>query len=247
MNVYIYDDFLNKNRHQRALNKIEIRLTDLGLNGKIIRLGAIKNIKLLIQQELRNGAKNIVAVGNNATINKVASALVSDSLYDSFSQDVLLSIIPVGDNQSIAKSLGIKKEEEACNTILARRIETIDVGVAGSHFFLNKAELSGNDIQVEFPQDYSLETLNKSSFIIYNLNDNPDLKNEVRLSPNDGKLGLLINGRSKDQSYFSVEEVKITSKNLLLLDEVIEIQTPTKVSVLNKKIKIIVGRDRLFN
>ena len=38
---------------------MEIRLTDLGLNGKIIRLGGIKNIKGTIQNEIKLGAKTI--------------------------------------------------------------------------------------------------------------------------------------------------------------------------------------------
>ena len=46
MYVYIYDDYLNKGRYNKAINRMEIRLTDLALNGKIIRLSGIKNIKI---------------------------------------------------------------------------------------------------------------------------------------------------------------------------------------------------------
>ncbi len=109
MNTYIYDDFLNKGRYRRALNKVEIRLTDLVLNGKIIRLGSIKNVKEVIQTEIKNGVKTIVAVGNNATANKVISAMITNKAYDFFQKDVLFSIIPIGDNNSIATSFGIKK------------------------------------------------------------------------------------------------------------------------------------------
>jgi hypothetical protein len=98
MNLYIYDDFLNKSRYNKAINRVEIRLTDLGLNGKIIRLGTIKNINSLIQQEIRNGVKNVIAVGNNKTANKVVTALIKDKLNNIFSQDVLFSLIPIGDN-----------------------------------------------------------------------------------------------------------------------------------------------------
>mgnify|MGYP000966424279 FL=1 len=73
MHVYIYDEHLNKAKYNRAINRLEIRLTDLGLNGKIIRLGGIKNIKATIQNEIKLGAKTIVAVGNNQTVNKPIS------------------------------------------------------------------------------------------------------------------------------------------------------------------------------
>ena len=82
MNIYIYDDYLNKSKYSRVLNRVEIRLTDLGLNGKIIRLGAIKNIRDVIQNEIKSGAKTIIAVGNNQTVNKIIGEI--DSNKDSF-------------------------------------------------------------------------------------------------------------------------------------------------------------------
>ncbi len=246
MNLYIYDDFLNKSRYNRAINRIEIRLTDLGLNGKIIRLGTIKNIKSLIQQEVRNGAKNIIAVGNNSTANKVASALVDDKLSDLFSKDILFSLIPIGENQSIANALGIKNEAEACNIILARRIEKIDIGQAGRYYFLNKAEIKKSLINVDFSEQYNLEIPKKSSLSIYNLNDNPKLKANNKLKPNDGALDMFITGKSGDYSYFSVEKIKISGPGQLILDNSIKINLPINVGVIRNKLKIIVGKDRLF-
>jgi len=139
MHVYIYDDYLNKNKYNKIINRIEIRLTDLGLNGKIIRLGGIKNIKSAIQNEVRLGAKTIIAVGNNQTINKIIGAIIDNNIYGDFQKNTLLGIIPVGGDNSIAQSFGIKDEEEACNILLARRVEKIDLGLAGQHYFLNQA------------------------------------------------------------------------------------------------------------
>ena len=111
MNIYIYDDYLNKSKYSRILNRVEIRLTDLGLNGKIIRLGAIKNIRDVIQNEIKNGAKTIVAVGNNQTVNKIIGSVIDNELYGFFQKNILFSIILIGEDNSIANSLGIKKEE----------------------------------------------------------------------------------------------------------------------------------------
>jgi len=156
MNVYIYDDFLNKSRYRRALAKVEIRLTDLGLNGKIIRLGAIKNVREVIQSEIKNGAKNIIAVGNNETVNKVVSAIMSSKSYDLFKKELLFSIIPIGDNNSIAESLGIKKSEDACNIILARRVENINIAWARKNIFINKLELVNNGLKIEIDKKYEI-------------------------------------------------------------------------------------------
>jgi len=35
MHVYVYDSFLNQKKYDRILARLETRITDLGLNGKI--------------------------------------------------------------------------------------------------------------------------------------------------------------------------------------------------------------------
>ena len=57
MHVYIYDSFLGHKKFDNTLARIETRLTDLGLNGKISRMGAMKNIQSTVSNELKRGAK----------------------------------------------------------------------------------------------------------------------------------------------------------------------------------------------
>lgn len=246
MNLYVYDDFLNKSRYNRAINRIEIRLTDLGLNGKIIRLGSIKNINSLIQQEVRNGAKNIIAVGNNETANKVASALVDDKLNEIFYKDILFSIIPVGDNQSIANALGIEKEEKACNIILARRVETINIGKVSKHYFLNKAEISNDLININFKNDFKVEVPKNSKTTIYNLNDNIAFKQNNLFNINKDNLKIIINDKSNSFSFFASEYIKISGNSNILLDNYKTTTLPNEIEILTNKLKVIVGKNRLF-
>ncbi|HOD86991.1 MAG TPA: diacylglycerol kinase family protein [bacterium] len=246
MNTYIYDDFLNKGRYRRALNKVEIRLTDLGLNGKIIRLGSIKNVKEVIQTEIKNGVKTIVAVGNNATANKVISAMITNKAYDFFQKDVLFSIIPIGDNNSIATSFGIKKEEEACNILLARRIKQIDIGIAGNNIFLNKVEILSEQAEVKINEDYILEINKKTPAKIINLNDDTKLSLGKRIDPYDNKLNLIIEKKINDTTFITGDDFKISGQGKLLLDESIEVPLPTEVGLIKEKINIIVGKDRSF-
>lgn len=247
MNIYIYDDFLNKSKFNRVLNRVEIRLTDLGLNGKIIRLGSIKNVRDVIQNEIKNGAKTIVAVGNNQTVNKIIGAIIDNELYGFFQKNILFSIIPVGDDNSIANSLGIKKEEEACNTLLARRVKKIDIGLVNNYYFLNKAVIEGQDAVLEI-DDYILEPQERGLISIYNLKSSQDDDKNLRINPIDGKLDIYIKNRNKDLTFLSINKLKISSKkNNLLLDDVIEIKTPAEISVIPGKLNVIVGKDRSFD
>lgn len=246
MNLYIYDDFLSKSRYNNIINKTEIRITDLGLTGKIIRLGLIRSIKSLVQQEIRSGVKNIIAVGNNNTIHKIISSLVDDSLSEIFLNQILFSIIPIGPNQSIANSFGIKNEEEACNIILARRVEEIDIGLIGKNYFLNKLEFLYNNININFKDNFSIETNKKTKTIIYNIIDNKSLKNIEKFNPCDNVLDLFIFGKKNEISYFPIKEIKIDSNGEILLDNSIKCQTPNKISILDRKLKVIVGKNRFF-
>ncbi len=244
MHVYIYDDYLNKSKYNKSVNRMEIRLTDLGLNGKIIRLGGIKNIKGTIQNEIKLGAKTIVAVGNNQTVNKIIGAIIDTDIYGDFQKKTLLGIIPIGSDNSIAASFGIKNEEDACNILLARRIEKIDLGLVGDYYFLNEASIEsyGTNINLE---DYSLEPEEKGTIRIINLLS--DKINNINSNPHDGLLDVIINTRKKSQTILKLDKFNIVNKNeQLLVDGVISVKTPVDISVVRDRVSVIVGKDRSF-
>ncbi|MFA5000071.1 MAG: diacylglycerol kinase family protein [Patescibacteria group bacterium] len=244
MHVYIYDDYLNKGKYHKVINRIEIRLTDLGLNGKIIRLGDIKNIKGTIQNEIKLGAKTIIAVGNNQTVNKIIGALVDADIYEEFQKKTLLGIIPVGDDNSIAASFGIKSEEKACNILLARRVEKIDLGLANKHYFLNEAAIqsAGSSLAID---DYTMEIDERGEVRIINLLS--DKKEKLKFDPRDGLLDVYIRTKKKDLTYFKVKKFKLNNKNYrLVLDGVVELTAPVELSVAKEALGVIVGKERAF-
>ena len=243
MHVYIYDDYLNKGRYNKAVNRMEIRLTDLGLNGKIIRLASIKNIKSAIQNEIRLGAKTIVAVGNNQTVNKMIGAIIEADVYSDFQKNTLLGIIPIGGDNSIAASFGIKNEEDACNILLARRIEKIDLGLIGDYYFLNEVEIESKGTIINL-EDYSIEPQEKGRIKIINLLNNK--KNTFNSNPHDGLLDILISSRRKDQTLIRLDNFEIISDSNILVDGVIEVKCPVLVSVAKNKLNVIVGKNRSF-
>ncbi len=244
MHVYIYDEYLNKTKHSRAINRLEIRLTDLGLNGKIIRLGGIKNIKGTIQNEIKLGAKTIIAVGNNQTVNKIIGAIIDTEIYGDFQKNTLLGLIPIGDDNSIATTFGIKNIDDACNILLARRVEKIDLGLAGSYYFLNQASIQSQGTTIEI-DDYTLEMTEKGEVQIINLLS--DQKETVKSNPHDGKLDILIKARRHDESIITVKKLKISNpQEKLIVDGVLEINTPVEIGIMRDKVNVIVGKDRLF-
>lgn len=247
MNIYIYDDYLNKSKYSRVLNRVEIRLTDLGLNGKIIRLGAIKNIRDVIQNEIKNGAKTIVAVGNNQTVNKIIGSVIDNELYGFFQKNILFSIIPIGDDNSIADSLGIKKEEEACNILLARRVKKIDIGLVNNYYFLNKATIVSQESVIEINGEYTIEPQEKGTISVFNLKSSANDDKNIKVNPIDGKLDIYIKNKGKDLSFLSVDRLKITNpSHPLILDDIIEIKTPADIHVIAGKLNVVVGKDRSF-
>lgn len=244
MHVYIYDDYLNKGKYNRKINRLEIRLTDLGLNGKIIRLGAIKNIKAAIQNEIKIGAKTIIAVGNNQTVNKIIGSIIDTDVFGDFQKKTLLGIIPIGDDNSIATSFGIKDADEACNILLARRIEKIDLGLANSHYFLNNASIAGSGTVISI-DDYTLETTARGEVDIVNLLS--DSSRQRFANPHDGKLDVYVKTRSGDDTHFTASNFVLHHpENELLVDGVISIKTPVKISVARDRVNVIVGKDRAF-
>jgi len=246
MYVYIYDDYLNKSRYNKAINRMEIRLTDLNLNGKILRLSGIKNIKKAIENEIKLGAKTIVAVGNNQTVNKIIGAILSADLYADFQKQTLLGIIPIGDDNSIANSFGIKNEETACNIILARRIEKIDLGIANNHYFLNNAKIPSQETVLKI-SNYEIQTQKKGEIKIINLlSDKDEKKDTLKSSPHDGLLDIVIKNSKRDISFINTKKLLIESKHKLLIDSVVEIDTPVEIGVIKNAISVIVGKERIF-
>src|SRR3989338_2880950 len=103
MYLYLYDSFLNQKKYTSALARIETRLTDLGIGGKICRLSPLRNIKELIADELANGVKTIVVVGNDKTLSEAINFVAQ--------HDVTLGLIPIGPNNSLAGQLGLPAGE----------------------------------------------------------------------------------------------------------------------------------------
>ncbi|MDD5251784.1 MAG: diacylglycerol kinase family protein [Patescibacteria group bacterium] len=256
MYYYIYDGFLADRKHERTVAAIETRLTDLGLSSKIGRLTPFTNAKGLVRDEVRRGAKTIVAVGNDETVAQVVSA-IGDA-------DVTLGIIPVGQTTWVARALGIPEGEAACETLSKRVTQMIDLGRVNGQHFLSRVSVPFGHFTVEGEGSFRIcPQVADCEMIVSNLRS-PDVAlceagGRLPGDPQDGFLDVLVltrpstigrlTGRGPSQQTViplrrlsihaeepitvSVDGWKMTNKDFL-------------IEIVPERLKIITGKERLF-
>ncbi|MBI2459514.1 MAG: hypothetical protein HYV53_03105 [Parcubacteria group bacterium] len=249
MNIFIYDSFLNQKKYDRLLARLETRITDLGLNGRISRLSPTRNVQETINNELKRGASAIIAVGNNKTINQTINSLAGSQ--------VPLGIIPIGqDNNDIAASLGIESMEAACDVLAARLLAKLDLGLANQTYFLSNVRVNNQGTVIDMNKNYTIETAEKGLIYIFNLiGQQVKPPPQVKFIPDDGFLELVINtygnkkffAKQEHQSIFKIKKITIHNlKHQLILDGSISLNAPAEITVIKKHLNIIVGKNRNF-
>ncbi|PIY96673.1 MAG: hypothetical protein COY66_03710 [Candidatus Kerfeldbacteria bacterium CG_4_10_14_0_8_um_filter_42_10] len=257
MYFYLYDSFLNNKKYVSTLAKIENRLIDLGINGKIDKLSVLKSAQEAIEDSVKNGVDTIVAVGNDKTFAKIVPIVAKQN-------GLTLGFIPLEDNV-IAKFLGIPTGEKACDTLSSRLIERIDLGKANDFYFFSELNIpESEDLTLECNGGhFRINSVNHSNVIkICNLTYaslKGNFKSRKLCDPNDGLLEAIFTPAStgllgKNQldfnkrSVFPIRKIKIKSDHSLSLvaDGETVIKTPVIVQVVPKKLKLIVGKERKF-
>lgn len=259
MHIYIYDSFVNQKKYDNTIGRIETRITDLGLNGKIIRLGVMSSIYDSIENEILKGAKTIIAVGNNSLLNQVINSIARLFSMGGINKSVPVGFIPIGNkNNDIATYLGIDINEQACNTISARRVQKLDLGRINDHYFLTQATITTEGTTVEIDKNYSIEIMEKGEVGVVNLPLNLDLPETIKSTAKDGILELYIKTKhtkkflpissgKTNQSVFSFKKLRIMNpKNPVIIDNSIKVPTPVEVTIAKEKINLIVGKSRNF-
>lgn len=246
MYLYIYDAFLNDPKYATLLAKIEQRVVDLDIKGKIARLSILKNLKELITDAVKGGVKTVVVIGNDQTFTKVIN-VVADL-------DVTLGLIPVDDTSVIAKMLGIPPRELACEVVSGRIIKKIDLGKINNNYFLRSAEIVDAPASI-MCDDFQIHPTTNHHTIVVN-NFGPHYQ---RSNPTDGVMEAVITPRKSawlggekplKSTVLPFTKVTITS----LIDEPISIitdsyhvmKTPAAIEIAPAKLKIIVGSQRNF-
>ncbi|MEI6288575.1 MAG: diacylglycerol kinase family protein [bacterium] len=245
MYYYIYDSFLNEKTYQTTLAKIETRLTDLGINGKINRLSFLKNIQQIIFEEAKRGVKTLVVVGNDKTLGQILNIVVD--------LDITIALIPIGKNNHIAQLLGIPEGEPACDILSSRIINHLDLGQINNYYFLSSLVIGSKQISLECDNGFWINLEGKNNLItIANL----EKQEGISIDPTDGKLNIIVANQQKKwfktrtiYSYFAAKKIWLDRRkpvSIFLSDEKKIVKSPASINILPKKIKMIVGKNRAF-
>lgn len=251
---YIYDIFLNDEKYNKVLQKIEQRLSTLGIFAKKTQMTLLKSLKEIVIEEYNLGMRNFVAVGNDESFFNLINA-VGD-------YDVTVGYIPVFFANGMAKEFGIPQDEFACDVLSSRITKEIDLGKINHYHFLTGVKIFAKNCILLCDESYKIELGNSEASIeIINLNTHsmlPDMINKI--NSEDGKLNLVIKSPARPErsilnlfrksrcstSFFTVDTIKISSAEevKVVVDGFRTVKLPLLFCVKKKKIKIIVGKDR---
>lgn len=133
MYYYILNPASGGGRINKIQDRLKTRLKELGIAGEFVKSIGEGDATKLAAMGIRKGYKTIVAVGGNGTINEVINGVGKS--------EVAVGIIPIGDKNELAKSLGIPDWQTACNILAARKIETLDIGRVGKSYFITSVDI----------------------------------------------------------------------------------------------------------
>jgi len=254
MYVYLYDNFLRQKKYDSLIKAMEVRLTDYGIAGKILRLNNFIDPKQIIDDEIKRGAKTVVIVGNDATFGHVLSKAATC--------DCIFGFLPVGSNNSIGEVLGIPEGLEACDVLSKRRKESLDVGWMNNRYFVSQLHVLPAKLKVVYDERFSVTTNEKMEVVVCNLQpfywkkNKKDSADQV-VHPQDGKLEAFLRPLTKqgwwgykyeDPSIFPFEEMEIVSSSPFTVeaDGKSSKEIKVKIKLAHGKIAMIVGRNRKF-
>ncbi len=253
---YLYDTFLQDRAYANQLIRLETTLTDLGLQGKIGRLTLLKSVRDLVTAAVRDGADTVVAVGNDTTLSRVAEVLAKH-------RGVTAGFVPLGQaQQTCAELLGIPTGLLACHVLSSRLVETVTLGQINNQYFLQAVTGQGTptlecqygggtySITLERPHQIKVCNLDRAGGAAPQLAGQLENALATVITPL-GKKGWLGLGKRSGggATVIPTETVRITTSGdelALLVDGYRTIKTPAYLNVAKERLKLIVGKKRLF-
>ncbi len=245
MHIYIYGSALSQKKYLSQIHEIEAKVTDLGLSGRVARLGKLRSLRDIVREELRRMPKTIIVVGDDSLVSQVISLMGGTG--------VALGIIPIGENNQIATSLGITLAN-ACNVLSARRLIEIDLGLVDSQAFVRRAAISGPKIKLLIDNNYSILAPEAKVEVINFLLETEKEVGQTGPDAQSGNLYLMI---TKEKSSFLKKEVEhsfIPFRELdiqtdtaeVVLDGLTKVNHPRRITIMPNGLQVIVGRERNF-
>ncbi len=247
---YIYDATLSQQRHRLVLTAIENRLTDLGIQGRIDRLSLFKDVRETIHDGIRRGATTVVAVGTDETIKKVLEVMPEFS--------VSFGMIPIGKPNILAKIFGIPEGVAACDVLSARLMQPLDVGRVNGQHFLSALSIPDGRVLLECDGSYRVSLARGGNVQICNmtpLTEEMARSEKTELAdPSDGLLETIIAprrhlwGGQQTSTRLNLRRIVVSAAEpfTFFLDGRRMKSARVEIDVLPRRMKVIVGKERLF-
>ncbi len=181
----------------------------------------------------------------------------------------------VNDDNTIAYFFGVDDPLEACEIISARKIELINLGEINNTYFLNSIKVYDHHLKIECDGKFAVSPLTANNLVgIYNfLPETPGTpmgqRNKKFFNPQDNFLEVVIEPENKKTlakmlkkwtgqaveagplpSIFRVKRIAIknppVASGSVLVDNFRVLKTPLNIKISDKKLKVIVGKNRKF-
>jgi diacylglycerol kinase family enzyme len=257
MYVYVYDGFVTDKRHEKLLSRVETRLTDLGISGRIERLTMFKDVGEIVADAAAQGCETIVAVGDDGTVGRLIDAV---GLHD-----MAFGVIPIGEGpHSIASLLGVDEGVEACNILSRRVLHTVDLGRINDHFFLSSVRIPRTRAAISCNGQYSVIPTEDNEVHVCNLAPIPASAAGAGISsPRDGYLQTVFQPSPK-RGFFSglfraaepipsptvvpvrTMRVKHSQPVTVIRDGQRLSSSVLDIEILPERLKVITGKSRKF-
>ena len=252
MFFYLYDQFVSDPKHDTARQRVEARLIELGINGRIERLTPVRNIKELIKMGLKQEAHTVVVVGGDETFLRTMNIIAN--------KDAALAYIPFRSDTGIAKLLGIPDTMAACDILSRRIVSKMPLLRVNQNYALSTVVVPTTppDLNIECDGEFTLSTSRQHSLLISNLEDitaqQPDNEQTVQHTTIRLQFSNPTHGKSSRKknpiaaaSAITAQQIKLSHTNSpvsVTLDNLTTLKTPLSISRIPEKLKVIVGKNR---
>lgn len=141
MFAYFIDDWTGQKKYLKEVDSLDMYLTQNGLSGRKVKLNRLHDLDSSVRDLSENGARIFVAVGNDGTVSRLLNSLLK--LENKFT----LAVLPIGQSQRIATSLGCRNLEAAVLALKNRQTAVIDLGLLNDrHYFITAAVIPGRAV-----------------------------------------------------------------------------------------------------
>lgn len=244
---YIYDIFLSQKQFTKEVIKVENSLTDLGLQGHIVRLSLISNIGHAIEELLSRGVQTIVAVGSDQLFSSLAD--YADNL-----KNITFGLIPIGSHRLLADMLGLPDGEAACQILSARRIKYLRLGRINAKYFIHSIVTTDTRVQLGCDSRFTASSMTDNAII--SVLNQPSQDDDTATKKSDGTLTVVVTPNIKPGMLRKRLPMPSTIVHTLhvCIDEprqvplVVDgqkiVKTPVDITTSEQTMRVIVGKNR---